>query len=95
MKLQPVHDRVVVKRHEMPDQTESGLYVPPVAKGESNFAVVIAVGPGRTTGDGVFIPTAIKVGDTVLIGKWQGDEITVDGQKCLILREDQILATVN
>ena len=94
MKLNPIYDRVLIKRHKLPEQTESGLYLPPVAQGKSNFAEVIAVGPGKLNEDGTLSDMSVKVGDTVLIGKWHGDEIVVDGEKCIIIKEGEILARI-
>lgn len=94
MKLLPVGDRVVVKRKDAKEQTEGGLYVPKVAQEKSNQAIVVAVGPGRVTDRGVTVPMKLEEGMTVLVGKWGGDEVEIDGVSHLIMRESEILGVV-
>jgi chaperonin GroES len=91
MNVRPLRDRVLVKRIEAQEQRIGGIIVPDTAKEKPQQAEVIAVGNGRLNDDGKAIPLALKVGDHVLIGKYSGTEITLDGGEYLIVREDEIL----
>ena len=82
-------DRVVIKAAEAEEKTKSGLYIPDNAKEKPQRGVVMAAGPGKKDE-----PTVVKVGDTVLYGKYAGTEITVDGEELLIMRESDIFAIV-
>jgi chaperonin GroES len=86
----PLRDRVLVKRIEAQEQRIGGIIVPDTAKEKPQQAEVIAVGNGRMNDDGKAIPD-VKVGDHVLIGKYSGTEIKLDGEEYLIVREDEIL----
>lgn len=95
MTLKPLGDRVLVKRIPETEQTPGGLYIPPAAQEKNSRGEVVAVGPGgKFKPDGSIIPMTVKVGDTVLFGKYGGNEIKVDDDELLILREDEILAVV-
>ncbi len=94
MKIRPLHDRVLVKRSEGEEKTKGGLYIPTTAKEKPAQGEVVAVGPGKLDENGERIPLQIKVGDTVLFGKYAGTDIKVDGVEHLILREDDILGVV-
>jgi len=94
MNIRPLHDRVVVKRLEEEESTQGGIIIPDSAKEKPQRAEVLAVGPGKKSDDGTVIPTEVKKGDKVLFGKYSGNEITVDGEECLIMREDEILAVI-
>ena len=89
--FRPLHDRVLVRRLEAQAQVASGLYLPETAKEKPQTAQVVAVGPGRTT-DEALIPTTVKVGQKVLLGKYAGDEITLEGVKHVVVKESEILA---
>ena len=94
MNIRPLHDRVVVKRLEEEESTQGGIIIPDSAKEKPQKAEVLAVGPGKKNDDGTVIPTDVKKGDKILFGKYSGNEITVDGEECLIMREDEILAVI-
>lgn len=92
MSLRPLHDRVIVKRLEEEKKSAGGILIPDSAAEKPLKAEVIAVGPGKTTDDGKLQAPAVKAGDTVLIGKYSGTEVKVDGDDLVVLREDDILA---
>jgi chaperonin GroES len=87
--IQPLSDRVVIKAAEAETKTKSGIIIPDSAKEKPQKGEVVAVGPGK-----VDEPTTVKVGDTVLYGKYSGTEISIDGSDYLIMRESDILAIV-
>ena len=89
LNIKPLADRVVIKAAEAEEKTKSGLYIPDNAKEKPQRGVVMAAGPGKKDE-----PTVVKVGDTVLYGKYAGTEITVDGKDLLIMRESDIFAIV-
>ena len=94
MNIRPLNDRVLVRRFEGEEKTKSGLYIPNTAKEKPAQGEVVAVGPGKLNENGERTPLEIKVGDTVLFGKYSGTDIKVDGVEHLILREDEILGIV-
>ncbi len=94
MNIRPLHDRVVVKRIEQGEQIRGGIIIPDTAKEKPQEAEVVAVGPGKLTDEGKRMPIDVKAGDRVLIGKYSGSEIKIDGEELVILREDEILAVV-
>jgi chaperonin GroES len=94
MKVTPLHDRVLLKRLEEQEVKKGGIIIPDTAKEKPQEAEVIAVGKGRVTEDGKVIPLDVKTGDRVLIGKYSGTEVTIDGVEHVILREEEILAKV-
>jgi len=91
MNVRPLRDRILVKRVEEREQRIGGIIVPDTAKEKPQQATVVAVGSGRVNDDGKRIPLDVKVGDHVLIGKYSGTDIKLDGQEYLIVREDEIL----
>ena len=95
MKIRPIKDHIVVKRTEENDAKKVGsIIIPDTAKEKSLTADVIAIGSGRVLKDGKKLPLEVKVGDKVLIGKYSGSEITLDDNKYLILREDDVLGII-
>lgn len=94
MTIRPLRDRVLVKRVDVQEQRIGGIIVPDTAREKPQQAKVIATGTGRVTDDGKVIPLDVKAGDQVLIGKYSGTEITLDGEEYLIVREDEILGVV-
>lgn len=94
MKLRPLQDRVLVKRLEEEERSAGGIIIPDTAKEKPMQAKVIAVGKGKVTEDGKVLPMEVKVGDRILIGKYAGTEVKIDGEEHLIMREDEILAIV-
>ncbi len=96
MKLVPLKDQVIVKRKEAEKKVAGGLiHVPENAQKDSVEAEVLAVGPGRVLENGTKVPVDVKVGDIVLLAKYGGNEVEVEGQKYLIIKEDNILAVLN
>jgi chaperonin GroES len=91
MNVRPLRDRVLVKRVEEQEQRIGGIIVPDTAKEKPQQAQVVAVGSGRVNDEGKTIPLDVKAGEYVLIGKYAGTEIKLDGEEYLILREDEIL----
>ena len=94
MNLRPLQDRIIVKRVEEETKTAGGLFIPETAKEKPQRGEIVAVGNGKKTEDGKVLPLDVKVGDTVLFGKYAGTEIKVDGNDYLMMREDDILAVV-
>jgi chaperonin GroES len=94
MKLKPLYDRVVVKKIEMEQKTAGGIILPDTAKEESQLGEVIAVGEGKLLENGEIRPLKVKEGDKVLYSKYAGNEVKIDGEELLILREEDILAIV-
>src|SRR5262249_49674987 len=90
MKFRPLHDRVVVKRIDAEEKTAGGIIIPDTAKEKPSQGEIIAVGPGGRDESGKLIPIDLKVGDTVLFGKWSGTEVKIDGQDLLIMKESDI-----
>ncbi len=93
MKIKPLADRVVVKMVESEETTKSGIVLPGSAKEKPQIAEVMAVGPGATE-DGKLIPMELKVGDKVIMSKYAGTEVKVDGQEYTILKQGDVLAIV-
>ena len=92
MKIRPLQDRLVVKRIEGESTTKGGIIIPDTAKEKPIEGEVVAVGNGKTLEDGTVREMQVKVGDTVLFGKYSGTDIELDGVTHLILREDDVLA---
>jgi chaperonin GroES len=92
MKFRPLHDRLIVKRIESEEKTKGGIIIPDTAKEKPQEARVIAVGKGKITDDGKLQPMEVQKGDRILVGKYSGSEIKVDGEEHLIIREDDVLA---
>jgi chaperonin GroES len=89
LNITPLHDRVIVKAAAAEEKTAGGIIIPDTAKEKPQRGVVVAAGPGKKDE-----PITVKVGDTVLYGKYAGTEIAVEGQDLLIMRESDILAIV-
>ncbi len=95
MKIRPLHDRVIVRREEEEAKTAGGILLPGSAQEKPNQGEVIAVGSGRILDSGDLRPVDVKVGDTVVFGKYAGqDTIDVDGEELIILSETDIKAVV-
>ena len=94
MNVRPLHDRVILQRLEEDEQRVGGIIIPDSAKEKPQHGKVIAVGKGKTEKDGKVTPLDVKAGDTVLFGKYAGQEIKVDGEEYLIMREEEILGVV-
>ncbi len=94
MKARPLHDRIVVKRIEEGEQKIGGIIIPDTAKEKPQQGKVIAVGLGKVKDDGKRIPLDVKEGNTILFGKYSGQEIKLDGEEFLIMREEEVLAVL-
>ncbi len=93
-KLRPLDDNVIVKPHEAEEKTAGGIVLPDSAKEKPLRGDVVATGPGRVLKSGKRIEPSVKVGDTVMFGKYSGSDVTVDGVEHKILREAEILAII-
>ena len=95
MKIRPLQDRVMVKRLENGvEKTKGGIIIPDTAKQKPEQGKIVAVGKGKVNDDGKLIPVGVKVGDTILFGKYSGSKVDFDGQEHLIMREEDILGVV-
>jgi chaperonin GroES len=94
MNVRPLHDRIIVQRLEEGEQKIGGIISPDTAKEKPQQGKVIAAGNGKAKDDGKRIPLDVKSGDTILFGKYSGQEIKIDGDEFLIMREDEVLAVV-
>jgi chaperonin GroES len=90
-KVRPLRDRVLVRRLEEEEQKVGGIIVPDTAKEKPQQAEVVAVGSGKVLDNGTTVPLTVKAGDKVLLGKWSGTDVKIDGEEYLILKEDEIL----
>jgi chaperonin GroES len=95
MELRPLHDRVLLKRTEEDEQKVGSIIVPDSAKEKPQEAQVIAVGNGKLLDSGERASLEVKAGDKVLIGKYSGSEIKIDGEDYVIVREDEILGVLD
>jgi chaperonin GroES len=93
-KVSPLQDRILVKRLEEAEVKRGGIIIPDTAREKPQEAEVVSVGPGAVTDEGKRKPMSVKKGDRVLIGKYSGTEVKIDGTDYLILREDDVLAIV-
>lgn len=92
--LRPLGDRVIVKRRENERKTASGIVLPDNATEKPDQGEVLAVGPGKRTEDGKVLPMNLKVGDVILFGKYSGQSVKLEGDEVLVMREDDVMATV-
>jgi len=94
MKFRPLHDRVLVRRLVAAEKTAGGIIIPDTAQEKPSQGEIIAVGPGGRDEAGKLIPIDVKVGNTVLFGKWSGTEVKLDGEDLLIMKESDIMGVV-
>jgi chaperonin GroES len=94
MKIRPLQDRVLVKRVEAEEKTESGIIIPDTAKEKPQRGEVIAVGPGKMLESGNKLTPTVKPGDKILFSKYAGTEIEINNEEFLIMREDDILGVL-
>jgi chaperonin GroES len=94
VQIAPLHDRVLVRRLEEKETAKGGIIIPDTAKEKPQEGEVIAVGAGKIE-KGKRVPLDVKAGDRILFGKYTGNDITLEGQEYLILREEDILATLS
>ncbi len=95
MAVKPLADRVLVKRLEEKEVKKGSIIIPDTAKEKPQEAEVIAIGPGKKGEDGKYIPLEVKKGNKVLISKYGGTDVQIDGAEHVIVREDDILAIVD
>ncbi|MDB4164628.1 co-chaperone GroES [bacterium] len=95
MALKPLHDRVLVRRTEGEEKTAGGLYIPESAKEKPSEGEVVSTGPGARKDNGELVAMDVKAGDKVLFGKWNGTEITVDGEDLLMMKESDIMGILS
>jgi chaperonin GroES len=94
MKVRPLHDRIIVQRTEESEERVGGIIIPDSAKEKPQQGKVVAVGKGKIEKDGKVTPLDVKSGDTILFGKYAGQEIKVDGDEYLIMREEEVLGVI-
>ena len=94
MNVRPLHDRILVKRIEEGEQVVGGIIIPDTAKEKPQSGKVVAAGAGKLDDKGKRIPLDVKDGDKILFGKYSGQEIKLDGEEFLIMREDEVLAVI-
>jgi chaperonin GroES len=94
MKFRPLHDRLLVKRLEEKEVRESGIIIPDTAKEKPQRGKIIMVGEGKIGGDGQRIPLEVKEGDEVLFAKYAGNEIKIEDEEFLIMKEDDVLGII-
>ena len=95
MKFRPLHYRVLVRRVDEETKTAGGIIIPDTAKEKPQQGKVIAAGAGKVKDDGKRIALDVKAGDSILFGKYSGQEIKLDGEEYLIMREDEVLAVID
>ena len=94
MGFRPLHDRVLVRRVEADEKTAGGIIIPDTAKEKPQEGEVISVGTGARADDGKVTPLDVKAGDKILFGKYSGQEIKLEGEEYLIMREEEILGVL-
>ncbi len=94
MEIRPLYDRIVVRRIEEQETKIGGLFIPDSAKEKPQEGEVVAVGNGKRNDEGKLIPLDVKAGDRILFGKYSGNEIKIDGNEYLIMREDEVLGVL-
>ena len=94
MKVKPLADRILVRRIEEGEVKKGGIIIPDTAKEKPQEGEVVAVGPGAVGEDGKRIAMEVKKGDRILIGKYAGTEVKIDGEEFIIMREEDVLAII-
>ncbi len=95
MNVRPLHDRIIVQRLDEGEQKIGGIIIPDSAKEKPQQGKVVAVGDGRMTEEGTRIPLDVRSGDLILFGKYSGQDIKLDGEEYLIVKEDEVLAVID
>jgi len=95
LSLRPLGNRVLAQRQEKEETLKGGIILPDSAKKKQETAKVVAIGPGATNADGKLIPIPVQVGETILMDKYSGQEVTIDDEEFVILRADDIIAIIN
>ena len=94
MKVRPLADRLLVKREEPSETVKGGIIIPDSAKEKPQEGKVVAAGPGKVDENGKRVPLEVKKGDRILMGKYSGTEVKIDGDEHIILREEDVLAVI-
>lgn len=94
MKVRPLGDKILVQRLAAEEKTASGIFLPESAKEKPQQAKVVRIGTGKVLDDGTKADFQVKEGDTILLGKWGGTEIKIDGEEYIVMGEDEVLAVV-
>ena len=94
MAIRPLHDRIIVRRHDEGEQNSGGIIIPDTAKEKPRRGTVIATGSGTVRDGGTRVPLDVKAGDVILFGKYSSQEIKLNGEEFLIMRENEVLAVV-
>jgi chaperonin GroES len=94
MDIRPLHDRIIVRRLEEGEQRIGGIIIPDTAKEKPQQGKVIAAGNGKVKDNGKLVPLDVKAGDLILFGKYTSQEVKLDGEEYLIMREDEVLAVI-
>ena len=94
MNFRPLHDRVLIRRVEGEEKTRGGIIIPDTAQEKPMEGTIIAAGPGARGEDGKVQPLDVKAGDRVLFGKWSGNEIKIDGEDLIIMKESDIMGVI-
>jgi len=95
MNARPLHDRLIVRRLEEGEAKSGGIIIPDTAKEKPQRGTVIAAGNGKVREDGKRVPLDIKAGDLIIFGKYANQEVKLDGEEYLIMREDEVLAIID
>jgi len=95
MSIRPLHDRLIIQRLDEGEQKVGGIIIPDSAKEKPQQGKVIAAGNGKSKDDGTRTPLDVKAGDRILFGKYSGQEIKLDGEEYLIMREDEVLGVID
>jgi chaperonin GroES len=95
MNVRPLHDRLIIQRIDEGEQKVGGIIIPDSAREKPQQGKVIAAGNGKSNDDGERIPLDVKAGDRILFGKYSGQEIKLDGEEYIIMREDEVLGVIN
>ena len=93
--VRPLHDRILVRRTAEEQKTAGGIIIPDTAKEKPQRGEIVAAGKGRISDDGKVMPLEVKVGDTVLFGKYSGTELKLNGEELIMMREEDILGIIN
>lgn len=94
MKINPLHDRVVIRRLDAEDKTPGGIVIPDSAAEKPSKGEIISVGPGKRADSGEMVPMSVKAGDKVLFGKYAGTEVKENGEDFIVMREDDIIGVL-
>ena len=94
MKVRPLADRILVKREDPSETVKGGIIIPDTAKEKPQEGKVVAVGSGRIDDNGKRVALEVKKGDLILMGKYAGTEVKIDGEEHIIMREDDVLAII-